>query len=158
MKANLPSKMLELAAQFRTQQTLNKFFKVCSFMLMFFFSVASYSQKPPEFIQEWQPLEEAEFHFDVSYAVVKCTPSSNAVVLLNAFNESGAHPKIGFTLNLSDASGNKAQVTIPLYSTTLGDMRMSSCESDEHSNLKFEVPAGIDAATMKIDITYNTGS
>jgi hypothetical protein len=158
MKVNLPSKVLKLAAQHKTQQTLNKFLKVSLFTLVVCFSTAIYSQNSPEFIQEWQPLEEAEFHFDVSYAVVKCSPSSNAVVLLNAFNESGAHPKIGFTLDLTDASGNKAQVTIPLFSTQLGDMMMSSCESDVNSNLKFEVPAGINAATMKIDITYNTGS
>ncbi|MFC2110041.1 hypothetical protein ACFLRU_05815 [Bacteroidota bacterium] len=154
----MKTRLLPNLQELQLQLSLKKLLKVSLFALVVSFSTAIYSQNPPEFIQEWHPLEEAEFHFDVSAAVVKCSPTSNAVVLLNAFNESGAHPKVGFTFDLTDASGNKAQVTIPLFSTQLGDMMMSSCESDVNSNLKFEVPAGIDAATMKIDISYNTGS
>lgn len=136
------------------KEILNRSF----FILLFGISTTLYSQSTPTFIQEWQPLEEAEFHYDVSYAVVKCSPSSKAIVLLHTFNESGAETNVGFTFNLTDSSGKTAKVTVPIFSSKLGDMKMSSCESDENSNLKFEVPAGIDAATMKIEITYNTGS
>ncbi|WP_139958058.1 hypothetical protein [Flavicella sediminum] len=155
---NSLSKLQEFEPKLLSNQNLKTLIKVSLLAIVLNFSTSIYSQNPPEFIQEWQPLEEAEFHYDVSYAVVKCSPTSNAQVILNAFDESGSHSKIGFTLDLTDATGNKAQVTIPLFSTKLGDMNISSCESELNSNLKFEVPAGIDAATMKIEITYNTGS
>ena len=116
------------------------------------------AQTEPEIIKNWTPLKEAKFHFDVSYAVVKCDPLSNAKVLLNAFNEGGSFPKVGFKLELKDAAGNKATVEIPLFATKLGDMFIASCYSDNHANLRFDVPKGIDASTVTIEITYLTGS
>lgn len=116
------------------------------------------AQTEPEFIQNWTQLEEAEFYFDVSYAVVKCSPTSKAKVLLNAFNEGGTYTKVGFKLALKDAAGNKAAIEIPLFASKLGDMFIASCDSDNHSNLRFDVPEGIDASTMTIEITYITGS
>lgn len=126
--------------------------------LILFLPSGLFAQVEPEFIQNWTTLTEAEFHFDVSYAVVKCNPVAEPIVIMNAFNEGGAHPKVGFKLAISDDAGNKAEVIIPLFATKLGDMFIASCESEEHANLKFAVPAGIDAASMKIAITYNTGS
>lgn len=126
--------------------------------LIVFLPSGLFAQTEPEFIQNWTFLEEAEFHFDVSYAVVKCNPVADPVVIMNAFNEGGAYPRVGFTLAISDAAGNAAEVEIPLFATKLGDMFIASCESDDHSNLRFAVPAGIDASSMKIAITYNTGS
>jgi hypothetical protein len=41
----------------------------------------------PEFLENWLVLEEVELHYDVSYSVVKCSPTSKATVLINAFNE-----------------------------------------------------------------------
>jgi hypothetical protein len=116
------------------------------------------AQTEPEYIQNWTQLEEAKFYFDVSYAVVKCSPTAKAKVIMNAFNEGGTFPKVGFKLALKDAAGNKAQVEIPLFKTKLGDMFIASCDSDEHANLRFDVPAGIDPLTMTIEITYTTGS
>lgn len=143
-----------LLGTFLSYSKLNYIRKVLTFLLISL-SLSTYAQS--EYIKDWVPLEEAKFHFDVSYAVVKCTPSSAAIVLMNAFDEGGAHPQVGFTLNISDSNGNKAQVTIPLFETKLGDMRIANCDSDENSHLKFDVPKNIDAKTMEIDITYNTG-
>ena len=103
------------------------------------------------------PLEEAEFHFDVSYAVVKCNSTEVPVVIMNAFNEGGSHSLVGFILDISDNSGNKSQIVIPAFKTNLGDMFIASCDSEDYSYLKFEVPSNIDIDTMKIDITYTTG-
>ena len=126
--------------------------------LIMFLPSGLFAQTEPEFIQNWTPLEEAEFHFDVSYAVVKCNPVAEPIVIMNAFNESGTFPKVGFTLAISDSAGNTAVVEIPLFATKLGDMFIASCDSEDHSYLRFAVPPRIDAATMKIAITYNTGS
>ena len=126
--------------------------------LIMFLPFGLFAQTEPEFIQNWKSLEEAEFHFDVSYAVVKCNPVAEPVVIMNAFNEGGTYPKVGFKLAISDDAGNTAEVDIPLFATKLGDMFIASCQSEDHSNLRFTVPAGIDPATMKIAITYNTGS
>jgi hypothetical protein len=128
------------------------------FIMTLLFSISLSAQTGSEVIKNWTALEEAEFHYDVSYTVVKCTPSATAMVLLNAFNEDGTNPKVGFTLAISDAAGNTAEVVITPFASSLGDMRIASCSSDEYSNLKFEVPAGIDASTIKMDITYQTGS
>ena len=117
-----------------------------------------YAQTKPEYLQNWTQLKEANFYFDVAYAVVKCSPTSKAKVLLNAFNEGGSYPKVGFKLALKDANGNKAVIEIALFTIKLGDMFIASCDKEDHSNLKFDVPEGIDAATMKIEITYTTGS
>ncbi|TDE29234.1 hypothetical protein E0I61_08690 [Flavobacterium ranwuense] len=119
---------------------------------------AQSNQTEPKYIQNWTQLEEAKFYFDVSYAVVKCSPTSKAKVIMNAFNEGGTYPKVGFKLALKDAAGNEAQMEIALFETKIGDMFIASCDSEDHANLRFDVPEGIDASTMKISIIYNTGS
>ncbi len=107
-------------------------------------------------LKNWTVLEEAEFHYDVSYTVVKCSPTSKATVLINAFNEDGTNPKVGFTLDFSDESGNTAQVIVAPFASKLGDMFIANCNSEDHSNLKIEYPENIELATLKIDITYQT--
>tara|TARA_R110001632_G_scaffold232691_1_gene374252 strand:+ start:248 stop:709 length:462 start_codon:yes stop_codon:yes gene_type:complete len=131
-----------------------------TFLLSFvlFCSSFGFAQSSPEVIKIWTALEEAEFHYDVSYTVVKCTPSSKAIILINAFNEDGTNAKVGFTFAISDAAGNTAEVVVVPFASKLGDMFIANCNSEEHSNLKFEVPAGIDTASIKIDITYQTES
>jgi hypothetical protein len=46
--------------------------------------------------------------------------------------------------------GNEAEVIIPLFTTVLGDMFIAFCDSNDHANLKFNVPEGIGAATITI--------
>lgn len=118
-------------------------------------SFSSQAQSDPEVIQNWQRLEEADFYFDVSYSVVKCSADATPIILLNAFNEGGAVSAIGFTLKISDKAGNSATVEIDKFNTGFGDMYIASCGSEEHSNLKFNVPDGIDATSLSIEITYN---
>lgn len=153
MKKKLPTKIDRSLSN--SKRRLLKTF-LLSFVL--FCSSFGFSQSSPEVIKIWTALEEAEFHYDVSYTVVKCTPSSKAMILINAFNEDGTNAKVGFTLAISDAAGNTAQVIIAPFASKLGDMFIANCNSEEHSNLKFEVPAGIDTASIKIEITYQTES
>ena len=143
------------------QKTTKKQFSSLSFISMLFFLLFTLNlsaQSTPEILKNWTALEEAEFHFYVSYSVVKCSPASKAKVLINTFNEDGTNPKVGFTLDFTDASGNKAQVVVAPFASKLGDMFIASCSSDKYSNLKFDAPTNIDIATMKIKITYQTGS
>ena len=121
-----------------------------------FFSITLSAQSEPEVLKNWTALEEAEFHYDVSYSIVKCSTTSKATVLINAFNEDGTNPKVGFTFNFSDDNSNTAQVVIAPFSSNLGDMFIANCNSDAHSNLKFECPENIDLATVKVEITYQT--
>ena len=137
----------------RKQQKLIKA-TLISFLL--FFSVSIYSQSDPVVIKNWTALEEASFHYDVSYTVVKCSPNSKSIVLINSFNEDGTNPKVGFTLNFSDDNGNTAQQIIVPFASKLGDMFIASCSSNQYSNLKFDFPENIDVATVKIEITYQT--
>ena len=130
---------------------------VLCFMTLFF-TISLSAQSEPEVLKDWTALEEAEFYFDVSYSVVKCSPDSKALVLINAFNEDGTNPKVGFTLDFSDNNGNTAQVIVAPFASKLGDMFIASCDSEAHSNLKIEYPENIDLATLKIDITYQTQS
>ena len=121
-----------------------------------FFSLTLSAQSEPEVLKNWMALEEAEFHFDVSYQVVKCSPTSKATVLINAFNEDGTNAKVGFTLDFSDDNGNTNQVIIAPFASNLGDMIIPSCNSDLHSNLKFDFPENIDLSSVKVNITYQT--
>jgi hypothetical protein len=134
----------------------HNYFKLFITSLFLLSSVLTYSQSEPEVLKNWTALEEAEFHFDVSYSIVKCSPASKATVLMNTFNEDGTNPKVGFTLDFSDNKGNKAQVVVAPFASKLGDMFIANCASDEHSNLKFDCPDNIDLSTMKIKITYQT--
>ncbi len=124
-----------------------------AFMLLCAVNVSSQSKT----LKDWTTLEEAEFHFDVSYTVVKCSPDSKAVILLNAFNEDGTNPKVGFTLFLSDDKGNKATLVVKPFETKLGDMFISTCDQNKHTNLKLDFPDEIDVSTVKVDITYQKG-
>ena len=124
--------------------------------MVLFFSMALSAQSETEVLKNWTTLEEAEFHYDVSYSVVKCSPNSKATVLINAFNEDGTNPKVGFTLNFSDGKENTAQVVVAPFASNLGDMFIANCNSEEHSNLKFNFPENIEMSSMKIEITYQT--
>ena len=129
-----------------------------SFLISVFYSVglnSSYAQTEPEYIQGWKALEEAEFHFDVLYAIVKCSPDSKPMILLNAFNEGGNVDSIGFTLDFTDGNGKKAQHIIEKFDIEFADMQIASCTSDEYKNLKLDVPEGLDVSSLSIKITYN---
>jgi hypothetical protein len=132
------------------------FLKNAIFTMVLFFSMTLSAQSEIEVLKNWTTLEEAEFHYDVSYSVVKCSPNSKATVLINAFNEDGTNPKVGFTLDFSDDTGNTAQVVIAPFASNLGDMFIANCNSEEHSNLKFNFPENIEISSMKIEITYQT--
>jgi hypothetical protein len=132
------------------------FFKNAIFTMVLFLSMTLSAQSETEVLTNWTALEEAEFHYDVSYSVVKCSPNSKATVLINAFNEDGTNPKVGFTLNFSDEKGNTAQVVVAPFASNLGDMFIANCNSEEHSNLKFNFPENIEMSSMKIEITYQT--
>jgi hypothetical protein len=134
----------------------NFFLKNAIFTMVLFFSMTLSAQSEIEVLKNWTTLEEAEFHYDVSYSVVKCSPNSKATVLINAFNEDGTNPKVGFTLDFSDDTGNTAQVVIAPFASNLGDMFIANCNSEEHSNLKFNFPENIEISSMKIEITYQT--
>jgi hypothetical protein len=134
----------------------NFFLKNAIFTMVLFFSMTLSAQSEIEVLKNWTTLEEAEFHYDVSYSVVKCSPNSKATVLINAFNEDGTNPKVGFTLDFSDDTGNTAQVVIAPFASKLGDMFIANCNSEEHSNLKFNFPENIEISSMKIEITYQT--
>tara|TARA_B110000116_G_scaffold194834_1_gene169651 strand:+ start:205 stop:624 length:420 start_codon:yes stop_codon:yes gene_type:complete len=133
------------------------FLKNAIFTMVFFFTITLSAQIEPEVLKNWTSLEEADFYFDVSFAVVKCSPTAKALILINTFNEDGTNPKVGFTLNFLDDKGNTAQIIVAPFASNLGDMFIASCSSNEHSNLKIEYPENIELATLKIDITYQTG-
>jgi hypothetical protein len=97
----------------------NFFLKNAIFTMVLFFSMTLSAQSEIEVLKNWTTLEEAEFHYDVSYSVVKCSPNSKATVLINAFNEDGTNPKVGFTLDFSDDIGNTAQVVIAPFASNL---------------------------------------
>lgn len=157
MQLNLPTwsmYLIDNLANLFTRKIIKCFLGMGLLTLSFY----AQAQSDPEYIQHWTALEEADFYYDVSYAVVKCSEDAAPMVLLNSFNEGGTYKSVGFTLSIKDEGGNEAEVIIEPFESKLGDMFIASCDSDEHSNLKFAVPSGIDAKTMTIEITYNIGS
>ena len=145
-----------LGGAFRVVRYATKSFRtaVISLGLVTICLFQAQAQEGPEYIQGWAPLEEAEFHFDVMFAVVKCSPGAEPVILLNAFNEGGNVQSIGFTLALEDASGNKATIEVPKFEIGNADMQIATCEGDA-PHLKLAMPDGINPANFSIEITYN---
>ncbi len=111
----------------------------------------------PEYIQGWTALEEADFYFDVTYAVVKCSSDASPVILLNAFNEGGNVSSIGLVLELTDANGNESVIEVPTFDIAFAEMQIAGCDSSENGHLKFDVPDGMDATSLSIEITYQKG-
>jgi hypothetical protein len=95
---------------------------------------------------------EAEFHFDVFYSIVNCDGAT--VLLLTAFNESGAKTDVGFDLEFSDALGNKQSFKVPIFKSKPSEMLQSSCTSDEHSFLKFAINNSFDFKTITGNIKF----
>lgn len=128
---------------------------LASGLLMVFSMQANAQAAGNETIVPWTALEEADFYFDVSFTVVKCNSLAKPEILLNAFNEGGNVDEVGFTLNLTDKDGNEATVEIEKFAIGQAEMFIGTCMNDDYANLKFEVPDGLDPASIKIDITYN---
>lgn len=113
------------------------------------------AQSQGEVIQNWTMLEEAEFYFDVAYSVVRCQLGSEAMIMLDAFNEGGKVSAVGFSLKIKDANGKEATHEVEKFEIAFAATQRGKCETDEFSYLKFPVPDGIDPATLSIEITYN---
>ena len=122
--------------------------------LLVAFSMQASAQEP-EIIKGWDNLEEADFFFDVYFRIVKCSGDSDPEIQLIAFNEGGKVSAVGFDLVIKDEAGNSASHKVEKFDIEFGQTFMTSCENDDHSNLKFPVPEGIDPYTISIDITYN---
>jgi hypothetical protein len=52
------------------------FFKNAMFTLVLLFTITLSAQTAPEVLKNWTVLEEAEFHYDVSYSLVKSSLTS----------------------------------------------------------------------------------
>ncbi len=143
----------KLLKQSRILRTRN-FRSITLFTLLLFFTLTFSAQSNPQVLTEWTPLEEAEFLVDTSYQIVKCSPESNPEVLLNVFNEAGMKTSFTIVLHFSDASNNKKDVEIYFSNIKQAEMRIANCSNNQYSNLKFNVPDGIEVSSLKLTITY----
>jgi len=116
----------------------------------------SYSIKAQSYqnhFKKWVPLEEAEFHSDISTAFIKCNPISNPVALLPFLYKNSSKAKTGYALALSENSENKIKKEIPLLNINWDNIFVISYHFENHKNLKFNTPKNVD---IKIDMTHKT--
>lgn len=143
----------KLLQQSRILRTRNfQPFSIFTFLL--FLTLTISAQSSPQVLTEWTALEEAEFLVDTSYQIIKCSPDSTPEILLNVFNEAGMKTSFTIVLHFSDASNNQKDVEIIFSNIKQGEMRIASCTNNQYSNLKFNVPKGIDLSSLKLTITY----
>jgi hypothetical protein len=97
---------------------------------------------------------EAEFYFDVFYSIVDC--EGQRVVLITAFNESGLKQNVGFDIMLEDSKGTKQLLRVPIFLSKQAEMFQTSCESSNHSFLKFNLDKNFDVETISSKIEFYT--
>jgi hypothetical protein len=121
-------------------------------------SFSSQAQSEPEYIQKWTPLPEAEFFFDTAFAVIKCLPDSEPVIVMEVFNEGGNVTSISFELIIGDKDRNQANVTIPKFEIASSKYIRYKCGDPETKFLEIKAPEGIDPQSMFIyQIKYIKG-
>lgn len=120
--------------------------------LILFLSVQlnAQSQAEPEYIQKWTQLPEAEFFFDTAFAVIKCSPDSEPIIVMEVFNEGGNVPSISFELIIGDKDRNQANVTIPRFDIAPSKYIRHKCGDPDTKFLEIKAPEGIDAQSMFI--------
>ena len=118
------------------------------------FHVLASAQTEPTIIKGWNPLEEADFLFDVYYQVVKCDPTGSAEVHFWAFNEGGNVGAVGFTLTLKDEDGTEVIHNVEKFEIGLGQSYKADCANDDYPYLKITLSEEMDLETMSIDIIY----
>lgn len=138
-------------------KTIRKLFLGLCLLALPFFSQAQ-SQAEPEYIQKWTPLPEAEFFFDTAFAVIKCSPDSEPVIVMEVFNEGGNVASISFELIIGDKDRNQANVTIPKFEIASSKYIRYKCGDPETKFLEIKAPEGIDPQSMFIyQIKYIKG-
>ncbi len=142
---------------FSFTKTIRMLFFGLGLLTLSFFSQAQ-SQAEPEYIQKWTPLPEAEFFFDTAFAVIKCSPDSEPVIVMEVFNEGGNVTSISFELIIGDKDRNQANVTIPKFEIASSKYIRYKCGDPETKFLEIKAPEGIDPQSMFIyQIKYIKG-
>lgn len=136
-------------AQYLNAKVVKGAFLVGIFFLGFFQSVQG--QSIPNMVLKDGAFE-AEFHFDVFYSIVEC--KGERIVLITAFNESGAKTNVGFDISLSDARGIKQLLRVPIFSLKQAEMFQPSCETSAHPFLKFKLDERFDVGTISGQIEF----
>ncbi len=145
------SKLLDQVLVVSINKTFRTFLLASGLFLVF--SMQAKAQEP-EIIRGWDNLEEAEFHFDVYYQIVRCSPNAKTQIHLWAFNEGGNVDAIGFTLTLSDSDGTTTTHVVEKFDIGFGRSHKALCDSEDYDYLKFDLPTDIDVDSLTIDITY----
>lgn len=121
------------------------------FTLFYLFGLSSsFAQSEPEYIQKWTQLPEAEFFFDTAFAVIKCSPDSEPIIVMEVFNEGGNVSGVSFELIIGDKDRNQANVTIPRFEIAPSKYLRHKCGDPDTKFLEIKAPKGIDPLSMFI--------
>ena len=124
-----------------------------AFVLTLLLFVGTLKAQSPEVLKDWTAFEESPEMIDVSYQIVKCTPSSVATMHLNVFNEGGVKDKAEFDLIFTDPSSNKSTTINVNYPIKFAAMDIADC-SGNFPKLAIAFPIGFDPTTVHIEIKY----
>jgi hypothetical protein len=105
-------------------------------------------------IKGWTFAAESSNHVDVSYSVVKCSPTSSAELHLQIFNEKPTADTAKLNVVIADATSTQSFTTSVTMPLGLAELVSADCASTALSNLKIAVPAAYDPATLTVTITF----
>jgi hypothetical protein len=113
----------------------NAFLKNAMFTMVLLCNITLFAQLGPEDTKDWTALEEAEFHFDVSYSAVKSSPTSKATILTNAFNDDEQPEGI---ININQETKDDSWVLDTTLNNVVFYHKLVSCGDKKAVLLKFE--------------------
>lgn len=113
----------------------NAFLKNAMFTMVLLCNITLFAQLGPEDTKDWAALEEAEFHFDVSYSAVKSSPTSKATILTNAFNDDEQPEGI---ININQETKDDSWVLDTTLNNVVFYHKLVSCGDRKAVLLKFD--------------------
>lgn len=105
-------------------------------------------------IQGWTFAAESSNHVDVSYSIVKCSPTSDAELHLQIFNEKAATDNAKFNVVIADAALGQSFTTLVNRPLGVAELVSADCATTTPSNLRIAVPAAYDPAALTVTITF----
>lgn len=105
-------------------------------------------------IQGWTIGGESAVHIDVAYQIVKCSPTGNAELHLQVFNEKTEADIAKFNVVIADAALGQSFNTLVTKSLANMEMLIADCGSTALNDLKIAIPTAYNPAALTVTITF----
>lgn len=108
----------------------------------------------PAISKEWTFLGESPTQYEVSARIVKCRPDGSVQMHVEIFNEGVGSQGCHFKIMLTNPATQEKMVKELNHTLGVGEMIKPSCDNEEKSFLRFNIPAGWNPETIEFTITF----